>query len=1378
MKVCGISARFKHILLFIFLFCVIFCFISSVSATNLTVDEVGYGAGEVQHYTNSNNGKIPAYVSVNNKNSTTASFLKTLTATVLQVNDNNTTPVTIDNNISSPSNPSGSVYGNITKIEYLTMARRVNTYITNYDVAPGWCPSSLGNVRYESLVYTFSKIMNTYWTTGSLPSTVRLVTVTGVTTGGVVVQDSTLPTVTATPGSDIYNSTQSVTLMATDNVDSSPNIYYTTDGSTPTTSSSLYTSPIDISSSTVLKFIGVDDAGNQSDVVTSDYVMGFKISLMKTINYSEYLYDGIDPSWYYNFVMLDDDYQFSLNESGNFVTVSVSQVDDPFYIYIDNHLREIYMSVVNVYVDDVLVLARPMVNGGCLQPSWFWARHIDSKLLTYFPEYDHSQGVHDFVGYDLPYIYSLNNAYYSGDTALFNEIWQTILDDPNITDGDIYFIEHHRFDFVNPLFIYINYPDGNVSDNVLLTYVDDESSGFEYLNAYPVAKIRANDNYYGSIQSAIDSPETDDGDVIYVDSGVYVENITIDKKITLTSVSGSLVVLEPRDRTQPVITINDEGSGSIINCFTIVGATCASGILLNSTQNCIIIDNYLTQTAGIRLRDSDNNTIMDNTLNDNSNGISLDTSSNNTIYANNIFGVVNVYAITLIDYSMNNVISGNDIENNCSGIFISNSSGQISGNTLKNNEIHITDSIDVQIIGNDISSKYNGSTGIYLSNTIAEVHYNRITGFTYGIRVTNNSTVDTTNNWWGSNTVSYINSTTTPISSYDIWNNNSSVTYDPWLVLNVDSSTVNSSGNTSVTGDLTHNSDGDDTSTDGHVPNGIPINFTTNFGTITGTAYTVKGRSTTILDLGTRQTQNVNVSALIDDQTISTQSVIATGMATVNITSTAINNSTGQPVNLTYSLPLDSTVTWVSALWRNTYVFYGEMDLIVNGTDVETIEYVNPAYLTWRNSISNDDVFRAIIYTNYYLQGSELTPSNWNKIVSFFDLDLNDTESQFVQDHYQEFTDTISITITYPGVTSTNLTVTDPSDNSIIDLNFTGNVINRTSTIIYMDGEFNTADYEGVKSFAIATTKITDGIAQYWADQKDATDTNGNLLYPDGYKKAAYGTFFSALMLLYCHDILADAAASEFNVTWSRTSPIIVSVGDDAYQTYVTLECDHTMGMTVVGTYENMWNFNYACSSSISIIEYGIMNNLSIYYQYVDTDISGSISSVTRDMLNAFWNGSDLEIFTQNGYVIMKLVDRNDLILVIDPETGIMRDLMLNTNSTTDDYYGVYCFHKDITDLANDFFNNAKDIASDFRNWADNTLEDFNWVLNHLNRKKLAYMSIGAGIAIISGVGMIVGAVCVPLSGGASLALFIGACTTAGSGYVIMLDHMDDPTWV
>ncbi len=65
--------------------------------------------------------------------------------------------------------------------------------------------------------------------------------------------------------------------------------------------------------------------------------------------------------------------------------------------------------------------------------------------------------------------------------------------------------------------------------------------------------------------------------------------------------------------------------------------------------------------------------------------------------------------------------------------------------------------------------------------------------------------------------------------------------------------------------------------------------------------------------------------------------------------------------------------------------------------------------------------------------------------------------------------------------------------------------------------------------------------------------------------KAAYGTFLTALIMEYVHNQVADTAAKEFNVTWARTNPIIVSVGDDALQTYLTLECDHGMGMTQWG---------------------------------------------------------------------------------------------------------------------------------------------------------------------------------------------------------------------
>ncbi len=118
------------------------------------------------------------------------------------------------------------------------------------------------------------------------------------------------------------------------------------------------------------------------------------------------------------------------------------------------------------------------------------------------------------------------------------------------------------------------------------------------------------------------------------------------------------------------------------------------------------------------------------------------------------------------------------------------------------------------------------------------------------------------------------------------------------------------------------------------------------------------------------------------------------------------------------------------------------------------------------------------------------------------------------------------------------------------------------------------------------------------------------------------------MMMIYCHDILANTAAEEFNITWSRTHPIAVSVGDDAYQTYLTLECDHSMGMTVIGSLRNMILFNYACSYQISAIEYGIMQNLDFIYSMgtVSMDVMGS---VTRTLFYVFWLGTDLESSTQ-----------------------------------------------------------------------------------------------------------------------------------------------------
>jgi Chitobiase/beta-hexosaminidase C-terminal domain/Bacterial Ig-like domain len=82
--------------------------------------------------------------------------------------------------------------------------------------------------------------------------------------------DTAPPTVTANPSGGRYSSSQSVTLSASETA----NIFYTTDGSTPTQSSTAYSGAITISTDTTLSFIGVDRAGNQSATRSESYTFG------------------------------------------------------------------------------------------------------------------------------------------------------------------------------------------------------------------------------------------------------------------------------------------------------------------------------------------------------------------------------------------------------------------------------------------------------------------------------------------------------------------------------------------------------------------------------------------------------------------------------------------------------------------------------------------------------------------------------------------------------------------------------------------------------------------------------------------------------------------------------------------------------------------------------------------------------------------------------------------------------------------------------------------------------------------------------------------------------------------------------------------------
>ena len=205
----------------------------------------------------------------------------------------------------------------------------------------------------------------------------------------------------------------------------------------------------------------------------------------------------------------------------------------------------------------------------------------------------------------------------------------------------------------------------------------------------------------------------------YLCDGTYDQEEINNAIAALPASGGEIVILDGTYNITAKINVNKNnvsirGNGNATVLKRMWNSSSPEGVItLTSAEGCRVQnlqidgnkDNYSSvNNNGIYLYSSSDNTITDNTCNNNTNnGISLYSSSNNTVTGNTCNN--NYYGIYLYS-SSNNTITGNTCNNNNNNdgisLYASSSNNTITGNTCNNNNygIHLDSSSNNTIIGN------------------------------------------------------------------------------------------------------------------------------------------------------------------------------------------------------------------------------------------------------------------------------------------------------------------------------------------------------------------------------------------------------------------------------------------------------------------------------------------------------------------------------------------------------------------------------------------------------------------------------------------------------------------------------------------------------
>lgn len=142
---------------------------NKTSQDGFTIAQISAAAGVVKSYVEANK-KLPSTVTINGKQVTMPQFLQLLNTSLIQIYSKKTTTISLKT-AGSPSNPTEDVKsGNIYKSEYLDLANRIANYLNSNGKAPNYASSTLGKIRYETLIYLESRILNFHAQNQVLPN--------------------------------------------------------------------------------------------------------------------------------------------------------------------------------------------------------------------------------------------------------------------------------------------------------------------------------------------------------------------------------------------------------------------------------------------------------------------------------------------------------------------------------------------------------------------------------------------------------------------------------------------------------------------------------------------------------------------------------------------------------------------------------------------------------------------------------------------------------------------------------------------------------------------------------------------------------------------------------------------------------------------------------------------------------------------------------------------------------------------------------------------------------------------------------------------------------------------------------------------------------